>query len=168
MAVVRPTRRSTGGGRRTAAGWPVRWRVLGGALPALPGSSAQLVRATEDGTRGVCGGAGLRIGARPSRFAAAEARAVQEKFSLLALNLPVGDADRQKVDVAVGTSERWGRYQPDAPIHVVVDVANRFVLACTGGQAANRRLVPFDAVYEELGCQPCRKFWSRLMKAPNA
>lgn len=72
------------------------------------------------------------------------------------------------VDVSVGTSERWGRYQPEAPVHVVVDVANRHVLACTGGQAANVRPVPFDAVRGEIGCAPCRKFWGRLMKVPNA
>jgi hypothetical protein len=53
-------------------------------------------------------------------------------------------------------------------VHVVVDVANRRVLVCSGGEAANIRVVPFDAVNEELGCPPCRKFWRRLMKVPNA
>jgi Family of unknown function (DUF6248) len=71
------------------------------------------------------------------------------------------------VDVSVGTSERWGRYQEHAPVHVV-DVANRLVLACTGGAATRVRRVPFDAVREELGCQPCAKFWKRLMTIPNA
>lgn len=50
----------------------------------------------------------------------------------------------------------------------MVDVANRQILACTGGAAANLRSVPFDAVNEELGCQDCRNFWRRLMKVPNA
>ena len=72
------------------------------------------------------------------------------------------------MDVSVDTSERWGRFQADAPVHVVIDVANRLVLACTGGQVANIRAVPFDAVHEELGCAPCRKFWGRVMKVPNA
>lgn len=61
-----------------------------------------------------------------------------------------------------------GRYKPEAPIHVVVGVANRQVRACTGDPVANLRAVPFDAVHEELGCPPCRSFRRRLMKTPNA
>jgi len=71
------------------------------------------------------------------------------------------------MNVTVGTSERWGRGS-DAPIHLVVDVANRQVLACTGGASAQMRPVPFDAVYEELVCGPCRAFWKRAARTPNA
>ncbi len=35
-------------------------------------------------------------------------------------------------------------------MHLVVDVANRQVLACTGGAGARVTGVPFDAVHEEL------------------
>lgn len=61
------------------------------------------------------------------------------------------------MNVMVGNSDRWGRFG-DAPVHVVVEVANRQVLACTGGAAARVRPVSFDAVFEELGCAPCRAF----------
>ncbi len=70
------------------------------------------------------------------------------------------------MNVPIGSSDRWGRASP--PTHLVVHVANRQVLACTGGASANVTLVPFDAVNEELGCGPCRAFWKRVMKALNA
>ncbi|WP_380169651.1 hypothetical protein [Jannaschia sp. R86511] len=71
------------------------------------------------------------------------------------------------MQVTIGTSDRWGR-NGEAPTHLVVDIANRQVLACTGGAGARVHGVPFDAVHEELTCGPCRAFWKRTMKAPNA
>ena len=53
-------------------------------------------------------------------------------------------------------------------MHLVVDVVNRQVLACTGGAGAGVTGVPFDAVHEELTCGPCRAFWKRTMKVANA
>lgn len=71
------------------------------------------------------------------------------------------------MNVTIGKSDRWGRGD-SAPPHLVVDVANRQVLACTGGAAAHIQPVPFDAVNEELTCGPCRAFWRRVFKVPNA
>ena len=70
--------------------------------------------------------------------------------------------------VLVGVSDRWVRTRHEAPVHLLVDVANRQVLACTGGAAAALRPVPFDAVREGLVCGPCRTFWRRASTAPNA
>jgi hypothetical protein len=72
-----------------------------------------------------------------------------------------------RMDVTVGTSDRWGRGE-SPPLHLIVEVANRQVLACTGGAGGRLRPVPFDAVNEELGCGPCRQFWRRVFKTPNA
>lgn len=74
----------------------------------------------------------------------------------------------QGMDVTIGHSLRWGRTTPSAPCHLIVDVANRQVLACTGGAGDRMKAVPFDAVIEELTCGPCRAFWRRVMTAPNA
>lgn len=71
--------------------------------------------------------------------------------------------DDVSMDVTVGHSQRWR-----GGGHLVVEVANRHVLACTGGAADGLRQVPFDAVREELVCGPCRAFWKRTMFVPNA
>ena len=71
------------------------------------------------------------------------------------------------VNVVVGLSDRWGR-GPSPPTHLVVEVANRQVLACTGGAARGLEGVPFDAVFEEVSCAPCRAFWRRTVRVPNA
>ena len=71
------------------------------------------------------------------------------------------------MQVKIGKSDRWGR-GPHAPTHLIVEVANREVLACTGGASASVTVAPFDAVREELGCGPCRTFWRRVVLVPNA
>ena len=71
--------------------------------------------------------------------------------------------DDASMDVIVGHSQRWR-----GGGHLVVEVANRHVLACTGGAADGLSRVPFDAVLEELTCGPCRAFWKRAMLVANA
>ena len=70
------------------------------------------------------------------------------------------------MDVTVGISQRFG-YGDRSPVHLLVIVVGREVLACTGGPAKDRRPVPFLGVWEELGCQPCRSFWKRTTSLQN-
>lgn len=67
------------------------------------------------------------------------------------------------MNVTAGHSKRWG-YGPDAPVHLVVQVAGRRVLACTGGAVDRPRDVPFDQVRGDLSCAPCRKVWTGVLK----
>lgn len=70
------------------------------------------------------------------------------------------------MNVVVGNSARWGYGSPSAPapVHLVVEVGGRKILACTGGAVQEPRDVAFDQVLSELDCGPCRKFWTRVMK----
>ena len=67
------------------------------------------------------------------------------------------------MDVRLGHSDRYG-----GPVHLIVDVGGRKVLACTGGASKNLSAVPFEQVRENLDCGPCRRFWARVIKAPSA
>lgn len=69
------------------------------------------------------------------------------------------------MNVTIGTAKRW---HSSPPTHVVVEVGNRQVLACTGCAGKDVRAAPFDAVKEELGCARCRAFWRRTVKVPNS
>lgn len=71
------------------------------------------------------------------------------------------------MQVTIGTSDRWGR-NGDAAMPLIVDSANRQVLACAGGAGARVTGVPLDAVNEELTCGPCRASWKRTIRLPNA
>ena len=66
------------------------------------------------------------------------------------------------MNVEVGHSQRWGHGE-DPPVHLVVQVAARRVLACTGGAVDRRRSVPFDRVLEDVDCAACRKFWKHAL-----
>ncbi len=68
--------------------------------------------------------------------------------------------------VTVGLSQRFGHGE-GSPVHLLVAVAGRDVLACTGGPAKDRRPVPLAGVWEELGCQTCRSFWRRTASLQN-
>lgn len=70
------------------------------------------------------------------------------------------------MNVKIGASKRWGH--DSSPRRLIVDVANRDVLACTGCAGDKIRRVPFDAVREELTCGPCRAFWKRAARASNS
>jgi hypothetical protein len=69
-------------------------------------------------------------------------------------------------DVTVGHSQRSGPWCGRAR-HLLVVVSGREVLACTGGNAKERRPVLFVGVWEELGCQACRSFWKRTSAVQN-
>ena len=51
------------------------------------------------------------------------------------------------------------------PLHLVAELAGSRVMACSGSRAVDIREVPKDAqaVYEELGCGECRRFWKRVV-----
>ncbi|HEX2806942.1 MAG TPA: hypothetical protein VHN80_12310 [Kineosporiaceae bacterium] len=72
------------------------------------------------------------------------------------------------MNVTVGTLEPSVRGVSAPMVHLVVEVANRQVLACTGGVGTRLRTVPLDAVFEELTCGPCRAFWKRTVGTPSA
>lgn len=72
------------------------------------------------------------------------------------------------MNVTVAHSERWSYISADPPDHLVVEVAGRRVLACTGGAHCDPRSVPFDQVLAELDCGPCRKIWNRVLKVERS
>ena len=57
------------------------------------------------------------------------------------------------MDVRLGHSDRYG-----SPVHLIVDVGGRKVLACAGGASKNLSAVPFEQAGEGLDCDLCRRF----------
>jgi len=57
------------------------------------------------------------------------------------------------MDVRLGHSDRYG-----GPVHLIVDVGGRKVLACAGGASKNLSAVPFEQAGEGLDCDLCRRF----------
>jgi hypothetical protein len=57
------------------------------------------------------------------------------------------------MDVQLGHSDRYG-----GPVHLIVDVGGRKVLACAGGASKNLSAVPFEQAGEGLDCDLCRRF----------
>jgi hypothetical protein len=74
-------------------------------------------------------------------------------------------ADDGPVQVPIGESARFG---PEIkPTHLVIRVAEREALACTGGQAVAVRGVPFGQALQSLECGDCRRRWRKIMKLPR-
>ena len=64
------------------------------------------------------------------------------------------------MDVQLGHSDRYG-----GPMHLIVDVGGRKVLACAGGASKNLSAVPFEQAGEGLDCDLCRRLLPTFLGA---
>ena len=71
------------------------------------------------------------------------------------------------MQVMVGLSDRYGKGD-NPPVHLVLNVAGRLVLSCTGGAASGVHEVAFEDVLGELGCSRCAGFWRKVMVQPSS
>ena len=68
--------------------------------------------------------------------------------------------------VKLGHSGQFGRgFSPS--VHLVVEVADRQVLSCTGGAVKDVREFDFEHVLQELRCNRCSRFWRKAMVQPS-
>jgi hypothetical protein len=66
-------------------------------------------------------------------------------------------------DVRIGETAKYYGAEPK-PIHLVAEIADRYVVACGVSQGAKTRQVPFETALHELSCGKCRSLWQRVMK----